>query len=682
MLHRNIVLLCLVAASPASLAAQQRDTTRTDSIPRLPAVEVTVARRPGTIGTLPFAIAEMDSVELRRGRATVGLDEAFVTLPGVFIANRYNPAQDQRLSIRGFGARSAFGIRGVKILLDGIPQTLPDGQGQLTNVELGEIARVEVLRGSSSALYGNAAGGVVSLQTVSPTGAFEGMARATGGSFKMRKFQFSGGAPIGTGGLRLTVSHTQAAGYREHSFRERTNAALRLLEPLGVRTTLRVHAQITDDRLAENPGSLTRQQVEEDPAQADPRNVAANARKLVKQFQTAAGVEHGFAASNVLNASAFFIRRSLDNPLSFGTITLERWAWGVRAGSVFDLSRTPGSPVLTVGLDAQWQRDDRLNTTTDGSTITRDQLENVVEIGPYAQATFDLSTQVSLTLGGRYDRVSYTVDDRLLSDGDQSGSTTMDAPSFTVGLNALVAPAFVPYAQVGTSFQTPTTTEIVNQPTGGGGINPEISAQTAINYELGVRGELGDFFDYALSGFIANVNGELIPFEVPSEPSRTFFRNAGESRHQGIELGGGFDLPAGFSVLGAYTYADYTFTEFRTESDTLDGNTIPGVPKHRVHLSLRFTSAPGLWAAIDYNYSSSVITNDQNTAYADAWMTTGIRAGWEGKVGRVELRPFVSVLNVFDESYVGSVVVNAFRDRFYEPAPGRNAIIGLEIGAF
>ncbi len=682
MLNRNVLLFGLVAAYPVSLGAQQRDTTRTDSIPRLPAVEVTVARRTGTIGTLPFAIAELDSLEVRRGRATQGLDETFVTLPGVFVANRYNPSQDQRLSIRGFGARSAFGIRGIKVLLDGIPQTLPDGQGQLTNVELGEISRIEVLRGSSSALYGNASGGVVSFQTVAPVGFLEGMARATGGSFKMQKFQFSGGAPIGAGGFRLTASQTQADGFREQSFRERRNVALRLLEPLGTRTTIRIQAQVTDDPLSENPGALTQAQVDEDPTQADPRNVVANARKLVTQFQTGAAVEHGFSDANSLDASVFFIRRSLDNTLSFGVIDLQRWAWGARAASTFDFSGGWGDPVLMVGIDAQWQRDDRLNTSLDGSEITRDQLENVMELGPFAQATFNATDQISLTLGARYDRISYTVDDRLLSDGDQSGSTTMDSPSFTLGLNAVITPAFIPYVHVGTSFQTPTTTEIVNKPTGGGGINPEIDAQTAINYELGVRGVLGDVFDYSLTGFIANVDGELIPFEVPSEPGRRFFRNAGKSRHQGVELGGGLDLPAGFSVLGAYTYADYTFTDFQTASDTLDGNTIPGVPKHRVHLSLRFTSGPGLWAAIDYDYSSSVVTNDQNTAYADAWMTAGIRAGWEGKVGRVSLRPFVSVLNVFNESYVGSVVVNAFGGRYYEPAPGRNAIIGMEVGAF
>ena len=138
----------------------------------------------------------------------------------------------------------------------------------------------------------------------------------------------------------------------------------------------------------------------------------------------------------------------------------------------------------------------------------------------------------------------------------------------------------------------------------------------------------------------------------------------------------------GFDFVGAYTLADYTFTEFRTETDTLDGNTIPGIPKHRAHLSLRYTSPQGVWAALDYNYSSSLTTNDANSAFADSWMTTNVRVGWDVRVGRTTLRPFVSVLNVFDESYVGSVVVNAFGGRFFEPAPGRNAVIGLEVGAF
>ncbi len=182
------------------------------------------------------------------------------------------------------------------------------------------------------------------------------------------------------------------------------------------------------------------------------------------------------------------------------------------------------------------------------------------------------------------------------------------------------------------------------------------------------RGIVGGSFDYSVAAFLADVEGELIPFEVASEPGRTFFRNAGSSKHQGIELGAGIDLPLGFDFVGAYTLADYTFTEFRTETDTLDGNTIPGIPKHRAHLSLRYTSPQGVWAALDYNYSSSLTTNDANSAFADSWMTTNLRVGWDVRVGRTTLRPFVSVLNVFDESYVGSVVVNAFGGRFFEPA--------------
>jgi iron complex outermembrane receptor protein len=371
----------------------------------------------------------------------------------------------------------------------------------------------------------------------------------------------------------------------------------------------------------------------------------------------------------------------LANPVAVATINIDRWAWGARASSAFTFRDAPGAPVISVGVDAQWQRDDRLNTRPDGSTVTRDQLERVTEIGPFVQGTVRAGDVVSITAGGRYDRVSYDVEDRLVADGDRSGSTTMDAFSGTLGVTASVSPSFAPYASVGTSFETPTTTEIVNRPEGGGGINPEIGPQTTLNYELGVRGVVG-IFDYNVTGFRADVEGELIPFEVPTEPGRTFFRNAGETRHQGLELGGGFDLPAGLSLIGAYTFADYSFTEFRTETDTLDGNTIPGVPQHKLHLSAGWASTLGLWVAVDYNYSSSLVANDANSAFVDAWMVTTIRIGWDGRIGAVGFRPYFSVLNVFDESYVGSVVVNAFGGRFYEPAPGRNAILGVEIGGF
>jgi iron complex outermembrane receptor protein len=187
--------------------------------------------------------------------------------------------------------------------------------------------------------------------------------------------------------------------------------------------------------------------------------------------------------------------------------------------------------------------------------------------------------------------------------------------------------------------------------------------------------------DYSVAGFYADVEDELIPFEVPSEPGRRFFRNAGSSRHAGVEAGLTVRPYEGLAILGAYTFADYEFTEFQTEDDTFDGNEIPGVPRHQLHWSVRYLTANGLWGAVDNTHTSSLVVNDANTTEAEGWWTTNLRVGWDGQAGRVRIAPFVGVLNAFDERYSGSVVVNARGGRYFEPAPGRNVYVGLEVGA-
>lgn len=672
-----VVLAALLGPPRVESQGSPRDSAGRDSLPRAMLPPVTVTRTVGSASAAPYAAAAIPREEIARGRATLGLDEAILTIPGVHVANRYNPSLDQRVSIRGFGARSAFGVRGVKVLLDGIPQTLPDGQGQLTSIELGDIQRIEVLRGAASALYGNAGGGVLRLESAAPLGTPAVSGSLTGGSFGLTKWRVAADAPLPGGDVHVIASHTQADGFRAHSAMERRHAGLRLRRWLSPASRLVVHAAVTQDPFADNPGALTAAEMAADPVQADPRTVQTGAGKAVNQALAGAAYERASGSGSRWTVAAFALARDLENPQTFAQIFLDRWAYGSRIEGTLPVRRLPLEPIATLGVETQWQRDDRLNRSLDGSAITLDQFERVHELGAFAQVLVPLVPAARIVLAGRFDRVAFAIHDRLLLDGDQSGDRVMSAASWAVGAAWDVREWLRPYANVATAFETPTTTELVNRPDGLGGLNPELDPQRATNYEVGLRGTIRKL-TYELAAFQADVRDELIPFESSVQPGRRFFRNAGLARHRGIEMGGRVDLPWKVSALATYTYADYRFVEFRTESDTLDGRRIPGVPRHQWHGSVRYGGGPA-WAAVDATYLSSLYADDANTAVADAWTVVTLRAGAEFAWGAARVAPFVSVLNVFDERYAGSVVVNARGGRYYEPAPGRNVVLGAEV---
>jgi len=680
------------------LAAQERpraDTTRADSLRPvlLTPVIVSVTRSPTDPAHVPFAVSVITRDEIARGRATQGLSEALVTVPGVFVADRHNPSQDDNLSIRGFGARSAFGVRGVKVLLDGIPQTLPDGQGQLSNVELARVTRIEVLRGPSSSLYGNASGGVISLRTdTDRPSAFEPGARATWGAYGTWKAYVAGTAPLGPGALSLDASSWATNGFRAHAAGETRRASLRYTTDLTPATRLVVQALGAYSPRLQDPGALTAAEADTAPTAANPRNIAADVGKRVSQEQAGLSLEHLGASGLRSSLVLFGLRRYLENPIATTYIELNRWAYGARLGAALPLAPLGHAAVLTAGVDAQWQWDDRLNQSPDRTLTTRDQLERVSEIGPFLEARVDLTQRVTLTLGGRYDRGAFRVDDRLLSDGDDSGARVMERPSGSAGLTFDLGAGLQPYAGVSTSFETPTTTELGNRPTGPGGFNPDLQPQTAVNYEIGVRGagrgegpaprSLLPHWSYSLAVFQADVRDELIPFEVPGDPGRRYYRNAGSARHRGLEAGMALEPLPGVTLVAAYTRSAFRFEAFRTATDTLDGNQIPGVPAHFLHASLRVRGPRGAWAAADVNAASGYYVDDLNSVRTAPWQTLGVRLGWEGRWGPYRMAPFAAVQNVLDERYIGSASVNAQFGRYFEPAPGRNAYLGMEIRPF
>jgi iron complex outermembrane recepter protein len=650
---------------------------------------VSVARADLPLHRLPLAIHTIDRAAIGSARPTWGLDETLSQVPGIYAANRYNFSVDQRLSIRGFGARSAFAVRGIKVLVDGIPQTLPDGQGQITNLELGAADRIEVLRGASSALFGNAAGGVISIWTdqAVPTH-LSGEARVVAGAFDRSlrrawtKWQATTRAPVGDGVASVTVSRLAYEGERDHSAADLRTLNARLRLPVAPAWTVAVALAAADHPRADNPGALTLAELQANRDSAAPLNIGRIAGKDVRQLQGGATLKSAWGALTV-----FGLTRDLTNPLPQAYITIDRGAGGVRMTATPPFASGAGHPAirLTAGVDLQWQRDNRREfsyqvpnaalTTPDNSpdTLVRSQIERVAELGPFLQAGVDLGPRWTATAGLRYDRVRFAVTDRLLSDGvDNSGSRTFAAASGSIGVAYSTGPGFTLYANSGSSFETPTTTELNNQPPpGGGGFNPDLAPQRAWSSEVGGRGTTRDGrLGWNVAVFQANVRDELIGFEDSLVPGRRYFRNAARARHSGVEAGATFDVTARVRLALTWTYADYRFTSYRVASYDLSGKAIPGVPRHWVHLSARAHPAflPGAWGELETTHSSGTFVDDTLTTRVAPWWTANVRVGWKGL--------FVGVNNVLDQEYIGSVVINAARGRYYEPAAGRNLYAG------
>ena len=675
--------LLLPALLVPALSAQVPDSSRRDSAVAVAPITITVTRRSEPLTRSPQAVGVLDSTALRRGRPQLGLSEALNDLPGTFVADRGNYSLDQRISIRGFGSRSAFGTRGVMVLLDGIPQTLPDGQSQLTNVDLGEISRVEVLRGSASALYGNGAGGVVSLTSAAaaaePTAA---RLRILGGAAGLFKWQGWGSARHGPWSGTIALSRAMLDGFRQQSAADLRQLALNG-EYLGAATRLAIHFDAADDPKAQNPGALTTAEYAANPDSAAANNLTRNADKAVTQQQLSLQYTRYGTDGDRYDLTLFGVLRDLKNPLASNTfVRIIRRAGGVRVGTLHRLGAAPDAPQLTAGVDAQWLRDDRTNTTPahgPPTATTLSQLEYVSEIGPFARMTWSAAPRWQVEGGVRYDAVHFEVDDRYLADSvDNSGTRTMASWSGSAGLTWDAAPGVAIYSSVSTSYETPTTTELAIQQGGAGGFNDSLGPQRAVTEELGARGTTGTL-TWSAAFFEAQISNAIVPYLQSS--GRSYYTNAGQVHNGGIEAGVTWHATHAWSFSGAWTWAHYRFADYTlvtgATSTSLTGKTLAGVPDSYLRLGLR-REGRRVWIALDQTVTSRLFADDANAIGVNGWTTTDLRAGADCTAGSTRFAPFVGINNLWNARYVGSVTINGAFGRVLEPAAGRNAYAGIE----
>lgn len=661
---------------PAALPAQ--DTVR---IVPLDTVTVQVLGTPGPVLRAPFPVTVVREAEIRRARPGLALVDALTAVPGVQVDNRFNYALGERISVRGLGARAQFGVRGVRVLVDGVPATLPDGQTTLNHVDPAALGRVEVIRGPASALYGNASGGVIRLTTAPPPPApLASEHRVLAGSNGLLRVETSAGGRTGAAAYRAYVSRLSYDGFREHASARNLNAGGMLQLARGADEVRLSFTAVRYDAL--NPGSLSDSLLRVDRGAAFARNVQQRTGEEGRQGQ--AGVWwRRQAGPGALEVSAYGLARSIDNPIPTSVIDLDRRVGGVRAS----FSADAGPLRWLAGGEMEGQRDDRLNFANDAGqrgTRTLDQRERVASASAFAQGTAALGV-VEILGAVRYDRFRFSVDDRLVSaeNPDDSGARTMARVSPALGISLAATERLAFYANVATAFETPTTTELANRPTGAGGFNPELDPQRTVSAEVGAKARLAPWAWLEGAAYRARIADALIPFEVAGAPGRVFYRNAGEAKHRGVEGSLVLTPGPGLTARAAYTWTEARFGRYVVNGVDREGNPVPGVAPHRLDVSLLASPERGPFAGLDVRHvgSTPVADDDAEGRFrSPAYTLVDVRGGWEGaRVGRVAFSPFAGVMNLLDRPYNTSATVNAFGRRYYEPGPGRTVYAGLTL---
>lgn len=647
---------------------------------------------------VPAALSVLNPDSSRPGQRHLSLDETLALVPGLAVSNRNNPSQDPRISIRGFGARSAFGVRGIRVLRDGIPLTLPDGQTPVDYLDLEAVGRVEVLRGSAASLYGNAGGGVVDIRS-SPSAdvPVSAQARLWTGSFGSRRIVGKASGSLSSFRYQGNIAHSETDGFRDYSRQQVTNAFARAaIEGSGGVAAVQFLGMSMPE--AENPGSLTAAQLAADPRMADPLSIRKRARKAVGQAQLGLTARRA-GTRGELEASAYLGTRSLDNPLSFAVVDVERATSGASVRAGVPLTLVGFLQRLTGGAEVQLQNDMRRNfancndvpaptaptpscpvLAAERGMLTLDQREIVSSVGAYLRNEITLGRRSLFTAAVRADRIRFEVRDHLIdaANPDDSGERTLGAVSPMVGLLMLTAPSHSLYANVSSAFETPTATELGNQPNGAAGINRDLQPQRSTTYETGAKGFFAaGLFRYEASVFHTSIIDELIPFDIPASNGRRFFRNAGRTSRRGVELGLGA-VRGPLELAAAYTHANYRFTDFRVDTAQYAGNRIPGIPRQVFQASASLRTAVGS-IVTEATVADRMFVNDTNSDSSAGYAVFNFRLNTGKSVGRSGAELTLGLQNVLDRRYASSVSVNAAAGKYFEPASTRAAYVGLTL---
>jgi len=681
----------LVLAPPAGLAQAPSTTLET--------TVVTATRTERAALDVPASVDVIERDQVRDAQWRVNLSESLARVPGVVALNRQNYAQDLQISIRGFGARSTFGVRGVRLYLDGIPASQPDGQGQVSHFPLDAVDRIEVLRGPFSALYGNSSGGVIAMTTrVGPSEPTAEVTAAAGGHGTWRTgLSLAGGSDAAA--LALDGSRFSTEGYREHSQATRDVVHLRAAArtPLG---QLRVSANGLDMPDSMDPLGLTRAQVEDNPRQAAPQAVQFNTRKSARQSQLGGELVSDLGAGwrsivvawlgsrEVTQYQAIPVAVQASSSHPGGVIDFDRQFDGIdaRVQKFFDRA------TLTAGVSVERLDEDRRgHENFIGSALgvmgrlRRDERNTVTSRDAYLQFEADVAPRWQVTAGARASRVEFGSDDRYLANGNDSGSVAMSSINPVVGVVYRPAPSTSWYASYGRGFETPTLNELAYRPDGSAGLNTSLKPARSNNVEMGVKLLPSASLSATVALYGVRTEDDIVV--LANVGGRSSFGNVAATERYGAEASLHWRPSTNLSLQAALATIRATYSEpfavcqaapcTRPSVPVPAGNRLPGVPSETLFIRADYRTR-GLDVGAEWRAQSNLPVDDRNTDFAAGWGVVALSVQQALAVGDWKLRTFFRIDNVFDKRHVGSIIVNEGNGRFFEPAPGRSWTVGLD----
>ena len=645
--------------------------------------KVNATRVEKNIIDIPASISHIGQEKIQLGTEQAGLDESMKQVPGAFFLNRYNYAQDLRVSIRGFGARSNFGIRGIKIIVDGIPETLPDGQGSIDGVDIGSIYKIDVIRGPSSSLYGNASGGAILIETErGPELPFVEL-RNTYGDFNLNKQQLKIGGNTGDLNYLLNISNTSVDGYRDNSKFENKQFNGRFEYSLSDSSNIISTLHHTDQPFANDPGGITAEDAATDRRQARAQNLNYQAGEKVKQTRFGLIYKTQLNKSRNLEIRTYNTDRDFSNKLPFqngGMVNLDRSFYGGGLKYIEEGYLGKYQNRLLLGVDYDRQDDNRSrynNLLGIKGAKTLQQNELITSLGAYLQNETKLNDIAEITLGVRHDDIEFDVRDKFLSDGDDSGKINLNQFSPMIGVSLKTSSNTNIYATASKAFETPTTTEFANP--SGGGFNQAVKPQKSTNYEIGIK-KLSNKYTFEAAIFQINVRDELTPYEDSEQPGRTFFTNAGSSDRYGLELTNIKRFYDQFEFSTTYTYSDFKFNHFKDVNGIKhDGKRIPGIPKNLLNFNLSWSNDSGSYANLDTTFTGEFYADNSNQNKVDSYAVSNLRLGKNFTHNDLNIGFYFGINNIFNEQYNSNIRINAYGNRYFEPAPKQNIFFGITV---
>ncbi len=665
-----------------------------------------VTAAPTTVSELdtPAAVSVVNGDEMRQAAPRVNLSESLGAVPGLQVQNRQNYAQDLQLSIRGFGSRSTYGVRGLRIYVDGIPATMPDGQGQTSNIDIGSVDTIEVLRGPFSALYGNSSGGVINVTSQTGTQPPTVEASSYYGSFGTWHYGMKATGAVGDGSHAGDVDYTVSTnrftthGYRDHSGARKNLANARLGVRINDVSKLTLLLNSVDIK-ANDAGGLTADEWRDNPRQS-PRGDQYNTRKNTRQTQAGLRYERQLSAQDDLSVMMYAGERETTQ---FQSIPRAPQLKPSHAGGVIDLTRhyqgidtrlthrgeLLGPVTLTAGLDYENMSERRKGYENfvmvngapqygEQGALRRNERNLMWNVDPYLQTQWQLTDKLSLDAGVRYSSVWFDSNDYYITpgNGDDSGDASYHKWLPAGSLKYALTDAWNVYLSAGRGFETPTINELSYRSDNQSGLNFGLKPSTNDTVEIGSKTRIGNGLLTAAL-FQTDTDNEIVVDS--SSGGRTSYKNAGKTRRQGMELGLDQQFGESWRLKAAWTWLDATYRTNVCGDASCNGNRIPGIARNMGYASFGYQPEQGWYAGSDIRYMSDIMANDENTAKAPSWTVVGLTTGYKWSYGRMDMDLFGRVDNLFDREYVGSVIVNESNGRYYEPAPGRNYGIGLNL---